>query len=251
MFPHLEIPGILFVSTYNLLAGIGLLFSFLYLDKEVRKYKISFEQDKAIYNLLIGSFFIAFLSAKLFELLYQGEVLNWANFVNGGFTFIGGLIGALGYVLIMNKYYNLPNTLVFNLLTPFVIILHFFGRIGCFLGGCCYGSPTDSILGVKYPNDAIAYQSCDIGAHLHPTPIYEAVFLLILFLIIRKTAFKLKFATYLIFYGITRFILEFFRYDQRGEFLIDILSPSQTLSILLFLVGLFLVIYHYKKVVFK
>ena len=104
------------------------------------------------------------------------------------------------------------------------MIFHFFGRIGCFLGGCCYGKVTTFKLGVAFP-DNVKENIFHYGSKRYPTQLFEAIILLIILvtiLFVKKNKFKL----YLILYSIARFFLEFLRGDDRGSVLINI-SPAQ------------------------
>ena len=107
-----------------------------------------------------------------------------------------------------------------------ITIAHGFGRVGCFMAGCCYGIETDSWLGVQFPHLAHA---------VYPTQLFEALFLFALSAILFYIAIKKRSAytlpLYLLSYGIFRFCLEFLRGDNRGE-LLSSLSPSQWFSII-------------------
>lgn len=110
---------------------------------------------------------------------------------------------------------------------PFVIF-HFIGRIGCFLGGCCYGRVTDSIFGVYFPDipDSGIYHH---GQKLFPTQLFEAIGLVGLAIALHFVK-RDKFPLYLIAYAVLRFCLEFLRDDDRGTTVLGI-SPSQLIAI--------------------
>ena len=109
-------------------------------------------------------------------------------------------------------------------------IVHGFGRIGCFMAGCCYGKPTESIFGVTFTNPAC--QAEPLFTALHPTQLYEAslIFVLMTGLIILKSNKKFDgqlFLLYLIIYAFGRGVLELFRGDiQRGFIIGDVVSNS-------------------------
>ena len=115
-----------------------------------------------------------------------------------------------------------------------VLIGHSLGRVGCFFAGCCYGKPTDSWLGVKFPR---------LPEPVYPTQLYEAAFLLILFAVcsylLLKKQFRHNMTVYLIGYGIFRFLIEFIRGDDRGK-LFGLLSPSQFWSLGMVILGVLL-----------
>ena len=118
-----------------------------------------------------------------------------------------------------------------------ICIAHAFGRLGCFFGGCCYGLPTDSWVGLacSAPNGVHSDQL------VIPTQLFEMFFLLILAAVMAflyfKYNFNYNFALYLFAYGVWRFFIEFIRGDARGEFIGSALSPSQIWSIVMAAAG--------------
>ena len=113
---------------------------------------------------------------------------------------------------------------------PF-LAFHFCGRIGCFLGGCCYGKPTESALGIYFPDipeEGIFHH----GEKLLPTQLFEAAAIALCALLLATALKKHRFINYLILYPACRFALEFFRGDDRGSTGF-FLSPSQLVSLLI------------------
>ena len=125
---------------------------------------------------------------------------------------------------------------------PAITLAHAFGRIGCFMAGCCYGKETDSWIGVQFP--FLSYK-------VVPTQLLESIFLFILtgvlLLLVFKFKFKYTFIVYLGAYSIWRFVIEFFRGDYRGSFL-GIFSPSQIWCIAIWMIIVPLFILLRKKV---
>lgn len=150
------------------------------------------------------------------------------------------------FVVTANKLFqnNMNATLTDAL--PFIpigiAIAHAFGRLGCFFGGCCYGKP-DDIHGVAcatgYSKLLGMYMN---GVKVVPLQLYEMAFLLVLGAVMALLYFKFKlnynFGVYAVAYGIWRFIIEFYRGDDRGSFLGTLLSPSQIWSIVMVIVGI-------------
>jgi phosphatidylglycerol:prolipoprotein diacylglycerol transferase len=122
-------------------------------------------------------------------------------------------------------------------------LAHGFGRIGCFMAGCCHGLQTDSLFGVVF-TDPIC-QARPLNTPLHPVQLYEAgfIFLLMTLLLVlkRKKQFDGQlFLIYLIVYATGRGVLELFRGDLRRGFAIDgILSNSQLISLLVIATSVF------------
>ena len=225
-----------FFHMYGLMIAVGILACFGVLFQFGRKRKIhdSFT-DFVFYNAIVA-IALGFGSAALFQATYNYIENPSAGFnFDGGITFIGGLIGGvasflLGYLIFRKR---LKGRLVDILpIAPCcIIIAHAFGRVGCFFAGCCYGKPTDSFLGVQFPG---------MSQKVHPTQLYEAIFLFALFallyLLYWKKRFKHTMSLYLILYGIFRFCIEYLRGDHRGE-LFGAISPSQFWSILMVVMG--------------
>ena len=220
------------VTLYGICIAIGVLCCVLVLFKFAKgKVEESFI-DFLFYNGIVA-IAIGFVSACLFQAIYAYIENPEAGFdlFNSGMTFIGGLIGGVASFLVGYFVFRpaLKNRLVdiISLLPCCIVVAHAFGRIGCFFAGCCYGKPTNSFLGVKFP--FLSYK-------VHPTQLYEAAFLFALFAVMLilyvKKGFKHNLSLYLLAYGIFRFLIEFVRGDERGSFVSGI-SPSQFWSILM------------------
>lgn len=119
------------------------------------------------------------------------------------------------------------------------------GRIGCFLNGCCWGVPTNLLLGIKFPGSLY---------RRHPTQLYEAFLLIFVFWLLNRVYQRYRFfswykgkkdeaqpgltmSLYLIFYGLARFLIEFLRDDSVywGRF-----KSAQILSLSIILFGVVL-----------
>lgn len=155
--------------------------------------------------------------------------------LGSGITFIGGFIGGALFFLAM--YFMLRPKLsmhlsnVISLIPCAITVGHAFGRVGCFFAGCCYGRETDSIFGVQFPH---------LATRVHPTQLYEAIFLFVLFgvcsFLLLKFRFKHNLSVYFVGYGVFRFFNEYLRDDDRGA-LVGGLSPSQFWSLVMILIG--------------
>lgn len=169
----------------------------------------------------------------------------------GGFVFYGGFIGGfLGLVIYCRQF----KVELFGLLDVFAVALplgHAFGRIGCFLGGCCYGISYDGPISYTYQDSLNA--SVPVGVPLLPIQLFEAVALVLIFAAVLwafckgRKELHLPVFIYLISYSIVRFIIEFFRGDtERGKLLF--LSTSQWISVLILVsVGLYFARLHRSK----
>src|SRR5690606_22083781 len=115
-------------------------------------------------------------------------------------------------------------------------IVHIFGRIGCFMAGCCYGKVTTGFLGVVFSDPAC--KAKPLGEPLHPTQLYEASFILIVMIFLlwvrdKKRFHGQLFLSYLALYAVGRFSIEYVRGDiGRGFIIDDILSHSQFIALM-------------------
>lgn len=248
MHQYLDFGNGVLIPLYNLFIGIGAILGYLHLEKELKDRRVHFDIDRNIYIALIFSLVVGLLGAKLLNMLYHGYEFTFSNFLGSGSTFMGGLLSAGAIYFIANKILGTKLSLAFNLLVPVILVSHFFGRIGCFFAGCCFGKPTEIVFGVVYPEISLPSQVYDFGVHLHPVQLYEAFFLISLFIVIKKyIRFELRLFYYFTLYGIGRFILEYFRGDNRGEIITAMISPSQIVSLIFILIGSF----YYQKVTKK
>ena len=235
---------------YGIMIAVGILACFWLLFYYGKKRNVEDKFIDFIFYNGIASIAFGFFSAALFQATYN-YIENPKNGfdLGGGITFIGGLIGGvitfLVVYVIFRKKYKSKLLDVVSFLPCCITLAHGFGRIGCFCAGCCYGLPTDSIFGVVFPN-------MEYLGKVHPTQLYEAVFLFLLcavmFVLVMKWNFKHGLSVYLIAYGVFRFFIEYVRDDNRGGF-IPGLSPSQFWSICMVVIGvglIFLVNYLWK-----
>ena len=156
-----------------------------------------------------------------------------AKYFSGGFVFYGGLLGGLAGAWLFCKQRRTSFATLGRDLVPALPLFHAFGRVGCFLAGCCYGIPSPvPWLGVVFPAAAIEAPS---GVPLLPVQLYEAVGCLLLFLLLDHLLRQgwpgdRLLALYLALYAAFRFLLEFLRGDAARGFL-GPLSTSQVLSL--------------------
>lgn len=151
-----------------------------------------------------------------------------------GFVAYGGIIFGFIAILVYAKIKKINAAEYLDFTIPFIAMIQGFGRIGCFLAGCCYGGPTDSFLGVTFPSP---HQMA--GIKVWPTQLFSAAgdFAIcgILLLFSMKNRKKgMVSVLYVILYAIGRFAVEFFRADERGFIALGnfSLSTSQFISLL-------------------
>lgn len=235
------------VYGYGLMIAIGVVAAFMVAEMRASKKKLDADQ---IWSLGIWCAIGGFLGAKL---LYV--ITEWENLFSGsldlrdilyGFVVYGGIIGGIlsGYLYCKVKKLNFLKH--FDIVMPSIALAQGFGRIGCFLAGCCYGRETDAWYGMEF-NHSVYYNM--IGVKVIPTQLIMSAanfihfFLLVM---IANKAYKagkdgMVAGCYLVFYSIGRFLIEFLRNDPRGG--VGGLSTSQFISLFIFAVGVAMVLF--------
>ena len=259
MFPFINIFG-KDISSYSVCAIIGgvvmIIFCSLMCRFPRKRSGVKIDtQDIVIMllfctlGLIIGAKLLFIITSVDFD--YFEEISFWENvwlwiqlIVRGGLVFYGGLIGAVLGGLFYVLHYKTAVSEMLDLVFAGIPLFHAFGRLGCFLGGCCYGMEYNGIFAVVYPQKNLG--GAPVGVELFPVQVAESVLNLILwavlFAVYRKTSRRwLVSGLYLTCYAVIRFVLEYFRGDIiRGN--VGTLSSSQFISIFVLAVGIFLLI---------
>lgn len=228
------------IHGYGFMIGIGFLVALLVGELRARKKGL---RDEAVLDIAILAIVCGFLGAKvLYVIISFQEFLKdpWGVLGSSGFVVYGGIVSGALVAMLYCRIKKLNFIDYFDLILPEVAIAQGFGRIGCFLAGCCYGAPTDAWYGVTFPVESLSPS----GVKLIPTQLLSAagdfviaaVLILLADKVLKKTCRKGTIgALYLILYGIGRFIIEFFRDDVRGA--VGFMSTSQFISIFIVAAG--------------
>lgn len=237
MYNDILTIGPLTVHGYGLMIAIGILCA---LAAGVHHAKYKGLSPDEVYNLTFMCVISGMASAKI---LYC--IVEWKSFINNpigtlgsdGFVVYGGIIGGTLVAGLYTKLRKISFWKYFDLVLPSVAIAQGFGRIGCFLAGCCYGRETDSFIGVTFSHSDYAPN----GVPLYPTQLFSSAgcFIMagLLFLYAKKERPDGRCgALYLIMYSIGRSVIEMFRNDHRGT--VGILSTSQFISIFILILGI-------------
>lgn len=256
MFPEIfTIPYINFtLNTYGLLLATAFT-SGLWLAAQLASregYEKSKIYDIGLYLLiavLIGSKALMVLT-EWREFLARPSTLFSLDFLRSGGVYYGGFLGALAASFYLARRYQIDWWRLADFCAPGIALGQFFGRMGCFAAGCCWGKPTNSWVGVEFTARAHELTGVPIGVHLHPAQLYESIFTLLLsgglLLLARRKLFDgATILTYAIVYSIGRFLIEFYRDDPRGT--IWGLSTSQFISLLVVAVAGTSLVYAWKK----
>lgn len=185
----------------------------------------------------------ALIGAKLLLLIVEFDTFRQdprelLTLLRSGGVFYGGLIAAVAVALWYLRRHRMPVWAVTDAFAPGIALGHVIGRMGCFFAGCCFGRATDVPWAVTFHNEYAAQNvGTPLNVAIHPTQLYEAgAELLILGLLLllerRGRAFAGRtFWSYMLMYGVTRFVIEFYRGDPRG--MVGALSTSQFVSVIL------------------
>jgi len=160
------------------------------------------------------------------------------SLLRSGGVFYGGLIAASLTCIYQLRKHKLPLWQSGDLFAPGIALGYMVGRLGCFAAGCCYGKPTQVAWAVTFTDPAAALNvGTPLNVALHPTQLYEAlaglVILCVLLVVERRgRPFAGRtFWQFVLMYGVSRFVIEFFRGDDRGA--VAMFSTSQLISLVL------------------
>lgn len=227
-----------FLPTYGFVLAAGFLLALRLAAARGKKAGI---ETQLVLDLGLYILISALLGAKLLLLIVDWQHYRHAplSLLRSGGVFYGGLVAAVAISLWFFRKHRLPAWQMTDIMAPAVAFGHAVGRLGCFSAGCCYGKPTPLPWGVTFTNEyARQVSGVPLGISLHPTQLYEAtaellIFLALLLLSGRKRFDGQIFWTYVALYAVVRFIIEFFRGDQRGFVFDGALSTSQFIGILM------------------
>ncbi|MFP5262420.1 MAG: prolipoprotein diacylglyceryl transferase [Blastocatellia bacterium] len=177
------------------------------------------------------------------------QTLTFAASTSVG-AYLGGFLVALGVSSILTMVWHLPWRKVADASAPGLALGNVIGRIGCFAAGCCWGKPTTSCIGVRFPEKAHQMSGVPIDTMILPTQLIQAganllSFIFLMWLWRRRTFNGQIILAYIILYSVERFTIDFWRDDPRGEFFG--LATSQIISSILLPLALALMIYCWQQ----
>ena len=185
MYPEIAHWGMLHIRSYGVLLAVAFLVGTWLGLKEARRFGM--DEDRfltVILFTLVGSIFGARVLYVMEHIAdYRGQWSSALALWQGGLTLYGGIIAGTIVGLWMAKRQGLSVWRVADALAPSIVIGTAFGRVGCFLNGCCYGRPTHLPWGVVYPPDT--FPGLEFGATpIHPSQLYFSFASLALFAVV-------------------------------------------------------------------
>jgi phosphatidylglycerol:prolipoprotein diacylglycerol transferase len=212
---------------------------------------------EVIWDIALWIFLCGMLGARLFYCVeYWGtpqmkSVWDAFQYWKGGIVFYGGIIGGSIAFFVYRHFRPFPLRPYMDALAPSIALGTFFGRLGCFLNGCCYGDPCQLPFGVSFPAESPPWvhqvklgmipESAAYSLPVHPTQIYSAIdALVLLFLLTAYYPLRRRdgavIGLLMVTYPVTRFLVEFLRNDEAAVF--GGLTISQNISVVLLLSAL-------------
>ena len=244
MHPVLLEIGIIKVFTYGFLVASGF-FVAIYLA--VRQGKKEGLDPQKILDLSFYILVASILGARLLFLIVEykyflSNPMEALKFWKGGLVYYGGLIGAALATVYFIKKNSMPLWKVADIAAPSLAIGQAIGRWGCFFAGCCYGLQSDLPWAITFTDGR---SLAPLNIPLHPTQVYLSLNALFIFSVLiwvrkRKSFDGQLFWLYGILYSIGRFLIEFFRGDERGFTIEDVLSTSQFIGIFILSLSIFM-----------
>jgi phosphatidylglycerol:prolipoprotein diacylglycerol transferase len=244
MYPELFRIGNFPVNTYGVLLALAFLAALLVAARLGARDGLPRER---LFDLGLWLLLAAIVGSKVLLLVVEPEYraaplrLLSLDFLRSGGVFYGGFLGAVVTAYVLVRRYQLPWWRTADAFAPGIALGQAIGRQGCFAAGCCWGKPTTLPWGVRFSELGQQVTGVPIDTHLHPTQLYESFAALVFFALLirmhrRKTFDGQIVLTYGVLYGATRFVIEFFRDDPRGDLFgltsLTHLSTSQLISLL-------------------
>jgi phosphatidylglycerol:prolipoprotein diacylglycerol transferase len=154
-------------------------------------------------------------------------------------------------IIIWFRKNKVPVAFGFDYLAVGGALVHGFGKIGCFMAGCCHGSECSSEWGVVFDHPQSAANPLNVP--LYPVQLWDAItiLLIVIFMLVYRKNKKFDgeiFLIYAILYGILRFITENYRGDEsRGYIIEGVLTHSQLIAVFVILFAFFIYVYQLRK----
>jgi phosphatidylglycerol:prolipoprotein diacylglycerol transferase len=240
VYPELFSVGPITVYSYGVLLAASYLLGLWLAMRRAKQWGLD---PSRVLDLGIYIIIAALIGAKLLLLIvdfdqFSRSTADLLSLARSGGVFYGGLILAVAVAFWYVIKHRLPLWTTCDVFAPGIALGHVTGRLGCLAAGCCYGRPTELPWGITFTNPlAAANVGTPLGIALHPTQIYEAGAELLILLFLLATERRGKpfagrtFWGYMFLYAISRYIIEIYRGDPRGEVLG--VSTSQFISLVL------------------
>lgn len=233
MYPTILKLGPITLHSYGLMVALGFITILYFMQRDARRVGVDPNAigDTAFWTLIIGVASTRLTHIILYRQYYSwNDPIGWINVTNGGLVFQGAIPTAMAFIYWSMRRRNISFLVVADIVLPYVPIAQAFGRMGCFLKGCCFGARADELpWAVCFPEGSPAYYAHEHqypnfpadaawSYPVHPTQLYSIVLLLcisglLLYIRGRRSFIGICLPLYFVFYAIKRFIVEMFRGD--------------------------------------
>ena len=242
MYPKILEVGPITIHTYGLLLAIAFIAGIWVASRNAGRNGISADSIwnmglLIIFSALVGSKIILFFSDYGHYSQNPREIFSLST-LRSSEVYYGGLLLALVSAVWYARKKQIPLWTVADLSVPAMALGQSIARLGCLSAGCCYGKPSHMPWSITFTNQ-YAYDNVGVPLNipLHPTQIYESIALFGLFLFLTWRLAKKRFTgqvvlEYLGLFAVIRFMIEFYRNDERGFILHGLLSTSQFIAFL-------------------
>ena len=242
MYPELFKIGPFTLHSFGVMAMLGFLIPTLIMRKEFSRK----EMDPELANSIsVAAIIGGFLGARLYYIIehWQDFLQHPADYIfsGAGLVWYGGFFGGLLAVMWFVLHYKIPFWKTADVVGPQLLLGQAFGRMGCLLAADGdYGPPSDLPWAMAFPKGVVP-----VEVPVHPTPLYEMVFLLTFYAILwnlRHCSYPAGtfFGLYFICVGIGRFSTEFWR--TTPKLLFGWMSLAQMISIAMIITGVIIII---------
>ena len=247
MHPEVLHFGPLHLRSYGLMMAIAFIVGTFLSLRAARR--LSLDEDKVV-NVILVTLIASVLGARMLYVLehlseFRREWTSVLALWQGGLTLYGGIAAGTFAGLIASRRMGLPVWITADALTPALALGTMFGRVGCYLNGCCYGRPTVLPWGVVFPHDSFAY--LEFGEQpVHPSQLYNAFAGLVLFLVFQflRKRFRVPgvlFWSFIVLFALVRIPLDMTRTYEADAVIMRVgvldFTESQLMSIGMILFG--------------
>jgi len=250
--PELFQLGPLHLRSYGLFMAVAFIVGTFLGLREARR--LGLDEDKVV-NVILVTLIASVFGARLLYVLehlpeFRREWTSALALWQGGLTLYGGVVAGTFAGLVSARRMGLPVWILADALTPSLALGTMFGRVGCFLNGCCYGQPTSLPWGVVFPHDSFA--ALEFGDQpVHPSQLYNAAAGLLLFAVFQSLRRRFKvpgvmFWSFIIAFALIRIPLDLTRAYEVNAVLVRVgtldITESQLMSGGMALFGLLMIL---------
>ena len=241
----LHIYGSFCIQSYGFFIVVGILL-FIFFVKNDEYFKL-LKANIHLFRLLYCAIFAALIGGRMLSGCTDTAFSSWYDVfspVYPGFSILGSVLGVLCAVPLFLKFLNLPILPCMDVIATHAPLVQACGRIGCFFAGCCYGIPGNYFWCVIYSHP-LSLAPC--GISYHPTQLYSALLLFLIFLLLKKSSYKnykivgKQTMSYLILVSVERFLIDFWRQERFASILHNscfFISDNQIIAGILIIINI-------------